>query len=195
VTTDAKLDGLGAEDSRVFLRRLTAADAPEYTALSRASVDLQHPWIPTVGTPEAFEAFLAKGEKEDCEALLVCLRDGGRMVGGFNINNIVRGRLQGAAIGYSAFAGGEGKGYMSEGLGQVLQFSFERLLLHRVEANIQAENEPSKNLVRRHRFTFEGLSPAFLFIDGAWRDHERWALTSHTYGIADDVSPSTLPTR
>ena len=65
---------------------------------------------------------------------------------------------------------------MAEGLSALCTWAFHRLGLHRLEANIQPGNRRSLALVRRLGFRREGFSPAFLYLDGAWRDHERWTL-------------------
>ncbi|NED57511.1 GNAT family N-acetyltransferase, partial [Micromonospora aurantiaca] len=91
-----------------------------------------------------------------------------------NINSIIRGRYQGASLGYAAFAPSAGQGYMTEGLAAALQHAFTELRLHRLEANIQPANRASLALVQRLGFRYEGLSPAYLYIDGSWQDHERW---------------------
>ncbi|MFT5286394.1 MAG: ribosomal-protein-alanine N-acetyltransferase [Planctomycetota bacterium] len=66
---------------------------------------------------------------------------------------------------------------MTEGLQFIMKHAFERLELHRIEANIIPTNAPSKALVKRAGFRLEGLSPRYLKIAGAWQDHERWAIT------------------
>ena len=50
--------------------------------------------------------------------------------------------------------------------------------LHRVEINIRPENVASRRVVEKLAFRPEGLRPAYLHIDGDWRDHLSFALTA-----------------
>ena len=67
---------------------------------------------------------------------------------------------------------------MTAGVDQAVSHAFGELRLHRVEANIQPANAPSRALVQRLGFRLEGLSPRYLYVSGDWRDHERWAVLS-----------------
>src|SRR5262249_20323736 len=144
---------------------------------------------------EKFQAYAARYEQPDEESLLVCVRGTGAIAGMVNINSIIRGRLQSGALAYAAFAPTAGQGYLTEGLDLVVRYAFEQLRLHRLEAQIQPGNHASIKLVRRVGFRHEGLSPEFLFIDGAWRDHERWAITNTMIDIRPTAPHPTLPER
>ena len=67
---------------------------------------------------------------------------------------------------------------MTEALLSAIDYCFLDLKLHRLEANIQPNNERSIRLVTRCGFKKEGFSPKYLKIGGLWRDHERWAILS-----------------
>jgi ribosomal-protein-alanine N-acetyltransferase len=84
---------------------------------------------------------------------------------------------------------------MSEGVALVLQYAFCELRLHRLEASIQPANQASLRLVGRLGFRKEGYSPTMLFIDGAWRDHERWAITREMTDFPPVDPHPTLPAR
>jgi len=103
------------------------------------------------------------------------------LAGVININEIVRGAFQSGYLGYYAFTPHAGHGLMSQAMQIVLNEAFRRQGLHRLEANIQPENDASKALVRRLGFEREGFSPRYLKIRGRWRDHERWAITVETW--------------
>src|SRR6056297_1342170 len=79
--------------------------------------------------------------------------------------------------GYHAFLPWTGRGYMRAGMRKVITRAFRVHRLHRLEANIQPGNEPSRRLVGALGFRLEGYSPRYLKIRGRWRDHERWAIT------------------
>jgi [ribosomal protein S5]-alanine N-acetyltransferase len=164
---------------RVHLRPVTLDDAEEFVAASVASRDLHHPWLAASQDTRAFAEYVGRIEADPAKlGFLVCENAGDRIAGFVNLSNIVRGLFQCGALGYAAFAHAAGRGLMSEGLDLMMLHAFGVLGLHRLEANIQPGNAPSIALVRRCGFRLEGLSPDFLFIDGAWRDHERWAITA-----------------
>ncbi|THC51310.1 GNAT family N-acetyltransferase [Streptomyces sp. A1499] len=168
---------------RVAIRHFRLADAAEFTARARESRALHRPWLFPPHTDDAYRAYAtALIDDPAREGFLLCERDGGAIAGFININNIVLGGFRCGALGYGAFAHAAGRGLMDEGLGLVITYAFTELALHRLEANIQPGNAASLALVRRRGFRYEGFSPDFLHVDGAWRDHERWALTAGTAG-------------
>ena len=86
------------------------------------------------------------------------------------------GAFRSAYLGFYAFASKQRQGYMAEGLALVLEHAFYEMGFHRLEANIQPGNVASSTLVSRLGFRKEGFSPKYLMVDGAWRDHDRWAI-------------------
>ncbi|MFJ2813212.1 GNAT family N-acetyltransferase [Streptomyces sp. NPDC087294] len=168
-----------AEGPRVGLRHFTYEDGDEFTARARESKDLHHPWLFPPDHPDAYTAYASRLIQDPTKAgFLVCERDGGGIAGFITVNNIVQGAFQCGALGYGAFAHAAGRGLMREGLDLVVGHAFGPLRLHRLEINAQPGNAASLALARSCGFRLEGFSPGMLFIDGAWRDHERWAITA-----------------
>jgi ribosomal-protein-alanine N-acetyltransferase len=163
---------------RVYLRRPIAADAKEVITTVRASRDLHRPWVYPTDTKTAFEGYIRRNRESDFAGLLICRRSDDRIIGMANLSQIFRGNLQGAYLGFWASAEFAGHGYMTEGLELVLRYAFKRLRLHRLEANVQPQNEKSKALIKRSGFRYEGFSPRYLKVGGKWRDHERWAIVA-----------------
>lgn len=168
------LDASQNKNARVYLRGITRKDRTEFLALMHLSRSLHEPWISPPLTDESFHTYLQRCEKNDHAGLLICHTGDDAITGVVNLNNIVRGSFLSASLGYYAGAPYAGQGLMREGLELVRSYAFSTLGLHRLEANIQPKNTRSIELVKRCGFEKEGLSRNFLFIDDAWREHERW---------------------
>lgn len=181
--------GYLAEGPRVGIRHFTYEDGAEFTARARESKDLHHPWLFPPDTAGAYTAYAGRLIEDPTKAgFLVCEKDGahgkGAIAGYININNIVEGGFQNGALGYGAFAHAAGRGLMREGLDLVVGYAFGPMRLHRLEINAQPQNAASIALARACGFRLEGFSPKMIFIDGDWRDHERWAITSEMRGAS-----------
>ena len=104
--------------------------------------------------------------------------DGERLIGGVTLVNIRYGASQSGILGYWI-----GEGYLRRGFGRLMveemtRHAFENLGLNRIEAACQPENEASARLLERLGFLREGRARDYLKINGAWRDHEIYALTA-----------------
>lgn len=179
-----------AEGPRVGIRHFTYEDGAEFTARARESKDLHHPWLFPPDSAQAYEAYAGRLIEDRTKAgFLVCEKDpdpasgdapGSSIAGFVNINNIVEGGFLSGALGYGAFAHAAGRGLMREGLNLVVRYAFGPMRLHRLEINVQPGNAASIALARSCGFHLEGFSPRMLYLDGAWRDHQRWAITAET---------------
>lgn len=174
---------------RVVLRRLSARDRHEFIDLVNGSTELLSPWVILPGSREKFDEYFRRFDGENAECILICERQSGSIVGTVSISQILRGPYERGVVGYNSFLPWAGKGYMSEGLPLVVRFAFENLGLHRLEADIQPTNQLSLKLAEKAGFRREGYSPAFIRINGVWRDHERWALTSVTAETVTAADP------
>ena len=161
----------------IYLRPARRADRDEVLRLHRASVRFYRGLVMPPVTARQWAAYLARRRRPDSPGFLICRTTDDAIVGGINVNEIVRGVFRSGYLGYQIGAPYARRGYMTEALALVLRRAFGPLRLHRVEANIQPGNRASIALVRRAGLRREGLSRRYLKIGGRWRDHERWALT------------------
>lgn len=102
-----------------------------------------------------------------------------RVIGSVHLSGVVRGASQSCNLGYALDATCQGRGLMHEALAAVVDEAFSpRLNLHRIQAAVRPENARSLAVLARLGLRPIGLARGYLFIDGAWRDHQLFERTS-----------------
>lgn len=101
---------------------------------------------------------------------LVILNSAGKLAGQLNINGIVRGALQSAALGYWVSQESNGEGLASRAVSEAIEIAAS-LGLHRLQAGTLLYNEASQRVLAKNQFIRFGLAPKYLKIAGQWQDH------------------------
>jgi len=167
------------EGSRVFLLPPRMTDWKAWSGLREESRDFLTPWEPTwphdALTRHAFRRRLkAYNHEWRCGtgfSFLVHRLSDQVMMGGVTISNVRRGVAQAASIGYWIGERYARQGFMSEAVAAVVEFAFEELALHRVEAACLPHNDASRTLLLKVGFRQEGYARQYLRINGKWQDH------------------------
>jgi len=73
------------------------------------------------------------------------------------------------------------KGYMNEALEAVLDYGFNTMNLHRVEALAATDNTASLNLLKKFGFKFEGILREHYNVDGVMDDSVMHSLLRHEF--------------
>jgi [ribosomal protein S5]-alanine N-acetyltransferase len=166
------------------IRELRAEDAPALADAYRRNREHLAPWDPArnesfytdEGQAAAMVGQLASA-RQGLGVLWVLERDG-RIVGRMNLNNIVRGVLRSASLGYWVDAEHQRRGLASGAVGFACEQARERGL-HRVEAGTLLHNEASQRVLDRCGFELFGIAPKHLFIDGSWQDSRLYQRILH----------------
>ena len=165
----------------VQLRPATRTDAAELIEANRQSRSLHHPWVAPCTDQASFDAWLDRALTGPTIRLIAREAATSALVGVVSLSEIVLGPLRSAYLGFYGNGAITRRGLMTEAVREGLRHGFGDVGLHRVEANIQPANARSVALVRRLGFRLEGVSIDYLFIDGAWRSCERWALLDREF--------------
>lgn len=156
------------------IRRLTAADAGELTALrvrNRATISEYEPdWDEPEAyyTVEGVRAWIVDGNER------FAILDGEAIAGMISLTGLVYGALCTASVGYFVDAERNGRGLATGAIAEVVDYAFRELGLHRVEAGTAVDNVASQRVLEKNRFARVGLLRAHLLIRGAWVDHYLW---------------------
>jgi ribosomal-protein-alanine N-acetyltransferase len=168
---------------RIHLRPPERADWSAWSELRAQSREFLKPWEPSwtadALSRTAFRRRLtryAMDWREDEGYSFFIFHHDGRLLGGIGLTNLRRGVAETASLGYWMGCPHARQGYMTEAVGLLLTYAFERLKLHRVEAACLPENAPSRALLTKIGFKEEGYARGYLCIDGRWQDHVLHAL-------------------
>lgn len=169
-----RIDGEG-----VYLRAPELRDYQDWADVRDASRGFLTPWEPTWAQDETsrgsyrykLRRYAEDARDDKAHALFVFRDEDDALVGGVTVSNIRRGVAQMASIGYWVSQQHASRGYITAAVRAVVRFAFEDLDLHRVEAACQPDNMASRRVLEKAGFTHEGAAPAYLKINGQWRDH------------------------
>ena len=174
-------ENLRLAGKEVYLRYPEAGDYRELASLYRRSTSHFRGLVQPRYDRTSFDQLLAEEHNDATEFFLIIRACDGAIVGTIGLSQIFRKRFQNAYLGYLLGAGYTGNGYMTEAVTLILRFAFSKLGLHRIEANVQPDNQPSIAVLKRNGFNKEGFSERYLKIGGRWRDHERWAIVKENW--------------
>lgn len=105
------------------------------------------------------------------------LKDSPEMIGSIAFINIQREHYR-TEVGYMMHPAFHRKGLMSEALKAVIQYAFETLHFHSIEAVIDPDNIASENLLIQHNFRKEAHLRENFFFQGQFLDSVIYSLIS-----------------
>ena len=167
------------ETERLTLRQPLLTDFRDWAAMREQSAEFLVPWEPVWAsdhlTRKGFSnrVYWAQRAITNGSALPLFLirREDQSLLGAITLDNIRRGPAQSGTLGYWIGHDYARQGYMSEAIAAMVHYAFERKGLSRLEAACLPENKPSRGLLERSGFKYEGVAQAYLQIDGRWRTH------------------------
>jgi ribosomal-protein-alanine N-acetyltransferase len=171
------------ESDRLVLRQPLMQDFRPWTELRRESRDFLIPWEPEWAddhlSRKAFTNRVSWAQRSisngSAMPLFLIRREDDRLIGAITLDNIRRGPAQAGTLGYWVGERFARQGYMREAIEAVVHYAFQRLDLSRLEAACLPENDPSRRLLERCGFKYEGVAQSYLQINGRWRTHVLYA--------------------
>ena len=174
-------------DAPVELRPVRVSDARTWREIRVRNASWLRPWEPSnpetplhrssIGPYVAMVRTMRR-EARQGQALPWVVTYGGQFAGQLTVGSIVWGSARSGQVGYWIDESFAGHGIIPTALAMAVDHCFRVVGLHRLEASIRPENAASRRVVEKLGFREEGVRVRQLHINGAWRDHICYAITT-----------------
>ena len=165
---------------RLLLRPVGMADIPHYFELDAdpevaAPIGLSGP-VSLVGVRKSIRQAMRDWKKPGINkmAFTIVSRSGGERLGGINLRWPHKGVGE---LGYAIAPRHQGNGYATEAVRKVIDFAFQRLGAHRVQATCWVRNHPSTRVLSRAGLRKEGTLRGYLKQGRKVRDEFMFGIT------------------
>jgi ribosomal-protein-alanine N-acetyltransferase len=180
------------ESTRFLLRLYRASDYNAWTSAymsmeaKRNEFDLDRKTPKELRKPE-FLKFVKKNQELAKSGEIyhfgVFEKKTGRLMGFVLLALVLRYNVQSARLSYTIFNTYWKHGYGLESAEATIRFAFNKLKLHRLEAEILPTNRSSLALAKKLGFQYEGIRRGAVFMNGKWHDHAAYALLAEDRGV------------
>ncbi|KAA6473931.1 GNAT family protein [Bacillus swezeyi] len=168
----------------VYIRPLTAEDAEASLKLQtdnrsffeQFSMERNDEFYTIEGQKKRLQRFYENMQNDEDYYFGIFHQADDALIGTVNLFQILRGSLQSAFIGYFLDEKHNGKGYTTEAAKLMVEYSFDDLKLHRVEAGVMPRNIASIRVLEKAGFHKEGIARKNVKINGKWEDHQLLAV-------------------
>lgn len=164
---------------RIKLRKINTEDA---AALYRLRTDpvvmkyLDRPIMESIQEAEHMIQMILNGMEENKSInWCICTPSNEQLLGNITFWKIDETNHR-AEIGYTLNPESQGKGLMTEAMREVLQYGFEVMNLHGIDANVNPANQKSINLLTRFGFQKEAHFRENYYFDGKYLDSAIYCL-------------------
>jgi ribosomal-protein-alanine N-acetyltransferase len=159
---------------RLFLRKLTKNDAEEIFFLRSNEDVLRYLGREPAKSIAEAEDFITKiikvvDENESIFWGITLLSDETKIIGTICLWNLQKDNYRGE-IGYVLHPAYWGKGIMKEAINSVVEYAFDRLQLHSIEAHLSPDNIASSSVLEKTGFVKEGHLKENVYFKGKFGD-------------------------
>ena len=171
------------ETERLILRLPAHSDYREWADLRLESEDYLTPWEPTWAEDHLSRRSFTNRvywanrsvTKETAYPFFMFRKEDDALIGAITLDNIRRGPNQTGTMGYWTGRPFARQGYMNEAVCGMIDFAFHALDLSRIESACLPDNMPSRGVLEKAGFKYEGVAQAYIQIGGRWRTHVLYA--------------------
>lgn len=173
------------ETDRLILRLLHERSAPDVLDFYKRNKNVFEIWEPD--RPQNFYTVEYQAALLKCEFELAVKMNAVRfwifsktqpdkIIGTVSFQNVLRSVFQSCSIGYKLDPDYWHQGYATEALQTAISVVFREFKLHRIEALVLPENEPSIRLLECLGFVCEGICHSCIYLHSHWTDHLQYSL-------------------